>query len=365
MPIPPLSLIYTTTKNGPPRSEPLRNGLRIGSSAEWNDLVLPFTGVNAVHAEIRELAEGGFEILAMGSSLVVVDTVTVKRERLKPGGEVVIGSVRGRIGVPISTRTGTVAIPSPTRPLTPSWGVLRIVAIAAASAALSGGAVFFALSRGKAVKAEKPPTAATDAALLHLPTPGPTPTGDPLEAAKKAVVTVIAKLSFEPGFSTGTGFFVTSSGKLVTNLHVVKKTDYQQILFPGKTTPIDARILAKDEDNDLALLQCYVTPPVPVAPMAIAAVLKMGDTVYALGSPAGPKLELSLTKGIVSADELRRFGEVALLQHDAAINPGNSGGPLINQQGYVVGINTLKIRDTSGLNFAVPIERVRAFLNLN
>jgi S1-C subfamily serine protease len=185
---------------------------------------------------------------------------------------------------------------------------------------------------------------------------------DPFAAAKRSVVTVIAKLAFEKGFATGTGFFVTSSGKLVTNFHVVRRTDYQQILLPGKKKPVDARILATDEEHDLALLQAMIDPPVPVAPLASGTVLKMGDAVFALGSPAGPVLEMSLSRGIVSSDEPRRFGDVVLIQHDAAINPGNSGGPLLDQQGRVVGVNTLKVREAQGLNFAIPVEQVRDFL---
>ncbi|HQQ79226.1 MAG TPA: trypsin-like peptidase domain-containing protein, partial [Thermoanaerobaculia bacterium] len=206
--------------------------------------------------------------------------------------------------------------------------------------------------------------AAGKAALAPPPAKPAEEAADPFAAAKKSVVTVVAKLAFDKGFATGTGFFVTPSGKLVTNFHVVKRTDYQQILMPGSKKPIDARILATDEEHDLALLQAMVDPPVPVAPLAAGALLKMGDPVFALGSPAGPVLEMSLSRGIVSSDKPRQFGDVALIQHDAAINPGNSGGPLLDQQGRVVGVNTLKIKETQGLNFAIPVDQVKDFLSL-
>ena len=93
--------------------------------------------------------------------------------------------------------------------------------------------------------------------------------------------------------------------------------------------------------------------------------LKMGDTVFALGSPAGPLLEMSMTRGIVSTDRPRQFGEISLIQHDASINPGNSGGPLLDQEGHVVGINTLKIKDSQGLGFAIPLDEVVNFLEIN
>ena len=208
-------------------------------------------------------------------------------------------------------------------------------------------------------------TAAPPASAAPAPVSGAAEApADPFDAAKKSVVTVIAKLAFDKGFATGTGFFVTPSGKLVTNFHVVKRTDYQQILLPGRKKPIDARILATDEEHDLALLQAMIDPPVAVAPLATGAVLRMGDPVFALGSPAGPILEMSLSRGIVSSDKPRQFGDVALIQHDAAINPGNSGGPLLDQQGRVIGVNTLKVREAQGLNFAIPVDQVRDFLAL-
>jgi serine protease Do len=155
---------------------------------------------------------------------------------------------------------------------------------------------------------------------------------------------------------------VTRSGRLVTNFHVVRRTDYQQVILYGQKKPVDARIVYTDEEHDLALLQAMIDPPVSVAPLAKASFLKMGDAVFALGSPAGPILEMSLSRGIVSSDKPRKFGDIALIQHDAAINPGNSGGPLLDQQGRVVGVNTLKIRETQGLNFAIPVEQVFDFL---
>src|SRR5262249_42642268 len=124
-----------------------------------------------------------------------------------------------------------------------------------------------------------PVPAPVAAAPTAAPPPPPTAPADVFASAKKSVVTVIGKLSFEPGYATGTGFFVDRAGKVVTNYHVVRRTDYQQIVLPGTKTPVDARILGFDADHDLALLQAYVTPPVPVAPLANSFVLKMGDTV--------------------------------------------------------------------------------------
>ena len=152
-------------------------------------------------------------------------------------------------------------------------------------------------------------------------------------------------------------------GRLVTNYHVVQHTDFQRILLRGVKTPFDARVIAVDEAHDLALLQAYIDPPVPTITFPKSVRLRMGDVVFALGSPSGSALEMSLTRGIVSADRPRQFGQISLIQHDAAINPGNSGGPLLNQEGQIVGVNTLKIRDAQGLNFAILVDDVVNFID--
>src|SRR5260370_38269984 len=93
--------------------------------------------------------------------------------------------------------------------------------------------------------------------------------------------------------------------------------------------------------DDVALLQAFFGPPVPFVSFVKDLQVKMGDPVFALGSPAGPFLEMSLTRGIVSSDRPRQFGDISLIQHDASINPGSSGGPPLEPGGPSVGINTL------------------------
>jgi serine protease Do len=88
-------------------------------------------------------------------------------------------------------------------------------------------------------------------------------------------------------------------------------------------------------------------------------VAHVGTTVYAIGNPLG--LEGTVTKGIVSANRVNSSG-VKYVQIDASLNPGNSGGPLVDESGRVVGVNTFKLKDTAGLNFAVAAEEVKAVL---
>ncbi|MEO8054554.1 MAG: trypsin-like peptidase domain-containing protein [Acidobacteriota bacterium] len=387
-----LALMWMDPATGETRKVPLDHALRLGSNRQQNDVALPFAGVEALHAEIVSRPGGGWEIAPVGVLRLKVDGAMVPRAELRPGSTFSIGILDFTVGYAGASPEPAGAAARPAATVSGSSRILvpppvRRPAVAGprppepdrrlASALLGGGlvallaaGVWFAILRPKAAG---PPGAAPASKLAATADTATTPVhptkpveeaADPFAAAKKSVVTVIAKLAFEKGFATGTGFFVTSSGKLVTNFHVVKRTDYQQILMPGSKKPIDARILASDEEHDLALLQAMVDPPVPVAPLAASALLKMGDPVFALGSPAGPVLEMSLSRGIVSSDKLRQFGDVALIQHDASINPGNSGGPLLDQQGRVVGVNTLKIKETQGLNFAIPVDQVKDFLAL-
>jgi putative serine protease PepD len=383
-------ITWVDPTTGAPCKHVLSHAIRIGSNPKVNDIVLPFAGVAPLHAEIVASADGGWQLVAYGLSPVLLNDEPIERAPLSAGSNFTIGvisftvaasaasplfatSTSGRPGpVPAGAEpTRVTSAPAPAsvvsaparRPeLASSMRILvAIAATAVVIVALGLGGFLLLRSRLEprpepSKPAPLPPTPAPPAPVF-TPTPA-----DPFAEARRAVVTVIAKLSFDEGFATGTGFFVTSSGKVLTNYHVVKKTDYQQIILPGTKKPIDARILSFDDGLDLALLQAYVTPPVPVAPVSKTTHLKMGDTIFTLGSPAGPLLEVSLSRGIISSEKPREFGTTRLIQHDASINPGNSGGPLLDERGQVVGVNVLKVKGTTGLNFAIPIDEALSFI---
>lgn len=84
--------------------------------------------------------------------------------------------------------------------------------------------------------------------------------------------------------------------------------------------------------------------------------IQQGDKVFTVGSPVG--LRNTVTSGVFSGFRKRGDGGQVYLQTDAAINPGNSGGPLIDEKGYVHGVNTMILKDTEGIGFAIPIEKV-------
>ena len=119
--------------------------------------------------------------------------------------------------------------------------------------------------------------------------------------------------------------------------------------------------LTLSDEKDLALITLYASDnPARLQMPPTASSIQPGDTLYAIGSPSG--LPQTVTKGILSGYQRYpgRTGtnEQVYIQTDAAINPGNSGGPLIDERGYVRGVNTMVMRNTQGIGFAIPIEDV-------
>lgn len=186
-----------------------------------------------------------------------------------------------------------------------------------------------------------------------------------------SVVTVSA--SNATGGSVGTGIIVTSDGQILTNQHVVDDATAVRVRLPGETRARDARVLATDAANDLALLQLDGVTGLTAAVLADPEGIAVGDPVvavgYALDLDGGP----SVTSGIVSALNRTLSDENGaldgLIQTDAAISSGNSGGPLINLRGEVIGVNTAVIRGDAGtaannVGFAIGVGEVRRVLEL-
>jgi len=164
---------------------------------------------------------------------------------------------------------------------------------------------------------------------------------------------------------SGSGVIITPTGEVLTNWHVVDKAvQVRCLLLDGRG--LDASVVGKDKDLDLALLQLAVPAgggPLPCAALGESGVLKEGDFVMAMGAPWG--LARSVSIGIVSctARYLPGSSEYSLwLQSDASISPGNSGGPLVNTQGEVVAITTLAALIGGDLGFGVPSDTIRQVL---
>ncbi len=175
-----------------------------------------------------------------------------------------------------------------------------------------------------------------------------------------------ANMYSQGGTSTGSGFFLTSDGYVVTNYHVVEGGGTISITT-WEDESYSARIVGYDDANDVALLKVE-GQDFPAVTLGSSDELVVGDQVVAIGNPLG-ELTATQTVGYVSAKErdVNTAGfAINMIQTDAAINSGNSGGPLFNMRGQVVGITTAKYSGTSGsgasiegIGFAIPIDDVR------
>jgi len=165
---------------------------------------------------------------------------------------------------------------------------------------------------------------------------------------------------------SGTGFFITNQGYILTNNHVVEGTKQVNIVLSDGTQE-QASIVGTDPYSDIAVLKTDGKVPA-VAALGNSDKLNPGETVIAIGSPLG---DFKNTVGVVSAtgrsiDSGNGYTIDNLIQTDAAINHGNSGGPLVDLAGEVIAINTLIVRNTGsgdvaeGLGFAIPVNTAQA-----
>jgi S1-C subfamily serine protease len=170
----------------------------------------------------------------------------------------------------------------------------------------------------------------------------------------------------QTGAQTGSGFFIAANGTILTNAHVIDGALRITVQLADGTV-LPARVIGKDPDDDLALLQ--VNPSghhIDVLALGNSANVAVGDPTVAIGNPFG--FTRTLTTGVVSAlarqiQAPNGFTVANVIQTDAPINPGNSGGPLINAAGQVIGINsqieTAGGSGNVGIGFAIPINTAK------
>jgi S1-C subfamily serine protease len=164
---------------------------------------------------------------------------------------------------------------------------------------------------------------------------------------------------------TGSGFILSTNGRLITNAHVVAgATSVKVTLKDGRT--FEGRVVGTDPVTDIAAIEIEADN-LPTVNLGKSADLIPGEWAIAIGNPLG--LDNTVTVGIISA--LDRSSSqvgvpekrVSFIQTDAAINPGNSGGPLLNANGEVIGINTAIRAGAQGLGFAIPVETAERIAN--
>ena len=160
----------------------------------------------------------------------------------------------------------------------------------------------------------------------------------------------------------GSGIIYSEDGYIITNYHVVEdaisSTSAQVTVTLSNQEEYIAEIIGTDSVTDLALLKIDATGLTP-ATFGKSSDLQVGELAVAIGNPLGQEFAGSVTVGYISAlnRTITTDGRTyKLIQTDAAINPGNSGGALVNAKGEVIGINTVKVTDTTveGLGFAIP-----------
>lgn len=158
----------------------------------------------------------------------------------------------------------------------------------------------------------------------------------------------------------GSGVIVDERGYILTNNHVAggQANTITVSLIDGRT--VKGRTIWADPTLDLAIVKIDITDNLTVAKFGDSKAIAIGQNAIAIGNPLGLRFQRSVTAGIISA--LNRTIELEdgtymddLIQTDASINPGNSGGPLINGNGEVIGINTIKVTTAEGMGFAIPI----------
>lgn len=264
--------------------------------------------------------------------------------------------------------------------------ILLVIAVAGFSAltgALAGGAVVYRALQQGSVNLPDPvqdilPSGDTNPnhTLTLSTTDIETSITQSVETVGPTVVTVVGTIPsqltiFGPtGDQTvsGTGFFISQDGYIITNNHVVEGTEEVTIILSDGTEQT-ATIVGTDIYSDIAVLKTEGNVPA-VAKLGNSDVLKPGESVIAIGSPLG-NFKNTVTVGVVSAtgrsiDTGNGYQIEDLVQTDAAINQGNSGGPLVNLAGEVIGVNTLVVRSNAsgqvaeGLGFAVPVNTAQA-----
>ena len=181
-----------------------------------------------------------------------------------------------------------------------------------------------------------------------------------VERFKPAIVRIENRIENATGsqLGVGTGFFVSDSGRVATNLHVIAGGGELSVKLSDGSVFDVKRVIAVDADRDLALIEIDPKKKVPTVPLGDSDDVVPGDAVIAIGNPAG--LDFTVSDGLISS--VRPMDNDTVLQISAPISQGSSGGPLFNSYGQVIGVAYMVSSEGQNLNFGVPINYLRPLL---
>jgi len=199
--------------------------------------------------------------------------------------------------------------------------------------------------------------AAAHGTAADPPTAAPQSVEEIAKRSKSSVVTIRFKGRRESDAGLGTGFIV-GDGLVATNLHVIGEARPITVELADGSSHEATAVHATDRDGDLAVVR-IAAPGLAPLPLAAAGTLVDGQEVVAVGNPHG--LNRSIVAGRVSA--LREMNGIEMIQLALPVEPGNSGGPLLDLEGRVHGIVSMKSLVTPNLGFAVSVARLRSLLD--
>jgi serine protease Do len=199
-------------------------------------------------------------------------------------------------------------------------------------------------------------TKGSEIQLQRPPLPRYTSQKEMLKGSMNGVVTVIGKDGF------GSGIIASGDGFIITNFHVIDGEKSITVKLHGDLK-LKATVVKTNSDFDLALLKVDAEDLKALA-FGNSERTEVGDDVFAIGTPLDASLNQTITKGIISG--FREIEHVKFIQTDVSINSGNSGGPLVNEQGEVIGIATMKMSGSGveGIGFGIPSNTAVEMLNI-